>query len=404
MRFTVLDGWRGLCALMVASHHLGATWSGFDSPLVTSSYLFVDFFFVLSGFVIMHAYGARLRDANDVGAFVIRRFGRVWPLHMALVLAFFAIEGAEIVARGYLDTKPRGGGVDDLPLLALGTNTALVHVFGMHDRPLLNFPSWSISAEFWTYVLFAAVCFFLPSRFPAVATAMAAAGAAVVAGASPDGMNATWDLGIFRCVYGFFLGAMVHRLFAATGDRIRRHGGLLNAAEILVTLAVVTFVATAGEGPASLLAPFVFAAAVYVFGFEAGVLSRAIRCAAVRSLGTLSYSIYMVHILVLTVIVNAAKVYAMAVPDGFVRVAPEYGRRVMLIGEPWAMDLVFVLYIAATVAVAAVTYRLIEVPGRRFFNGLASGAGSLRAGARLCAFPPQGLLGAEDRPTNGGKA
>jgi peptidoglycan/LPS O-acetylase OafA/YrhL len=366
MRFVVLDSWRGLCALMVASHHLGATWSGFDLPLVQSSYLFVDFFFVLSGFVVMHAYGAKLRGARQVGVFAVRRFGRVWPLHMVLVLVFFAVEIAEALVRG----RP------DLPVLALGTNTFLVHALGMHDRPLLNFPSWSISAEFCTYLLFAALAFAVASgrtalRFPAAAAALAAGGAGAVALWSPDWMNATWDLGLFRCVYGFFLGTLVHALFAATGERVRRHRGALHAAEVLAVAAVAAFVSGAGEGPATLLAPAVFAAAVYVFAFEAGALSRVLRIRAMQALGAWSYSIYMVHVLVLMAVIDAAKLLAMAFPDGIVRVGPGFGRKLMLIGDPLVMDLVFVLYIAATVAAAAVTFRLIEVPGRRWFNALA---------------------------------
>ena len=58
---------------------------------IRHSYLFVDFFFVLSGFVIAHAYGDRLKSPLEVWQFIVRRFGRVWPLHIAVLAAFIAV-------------------------------------------------------------------------------------------------------------------------------------------------------------------------------------------------------------------------------------------------------------------------------------------------------------------------
>src|SRR5258708_14456580 len=60
LRFRALDSWRGICALLVAAHHLEARGFIYWQPLVRNAWLFVDFFFVLSGFVIAHAYGANL--------------------------------------------------------------------------------------------------------------------------------------------------------------------------------------------------------------------------------------------------------------------------------------------------------------------------------------------------------
>jgi peptidoglycan/LPS O-acetylase OafA/YrhL len=55
-RFVALDSWRGFCALLVALYHVPVTAFVFLNPLVRGSFLFVDFFFVLSGFVISFTY------------------------------------------------------------------------------------------------------------------------------------------------------------------------------------------------------------------------------------------------------------------------------------------------------------------------------------------------------------
>src|SRR5258706_11891723 len=92
LRFRALDSWRGVCALLVAAHHLEVRGFFYWQPLVRNAWLFVDFFFVLSGFVIAHAYGEKLSNGADIKAFVMRRFGRLWPLHVAVLLALVVIE------------------------------------------------------------------------------------------------------------------------------------------------------------------------------------------------------------------------------------------------------------------------------------------------------------------------
>ena len=73
VRFEVLDAWRGIAALMVAVFHFNALHHAAYMPFVRNSYLFVDFFFVLSGFVIAHAYAERLTSGEAIVVFVIDR-------------------------------------------------------------------------------------------------------------------------------------------------------------------------------------------------------------------------------------------------------------------------------------------------------------------------------------------
>jgi hypothetical protein len=64
-RFLALDSWRGACAVLVAIHNFGTLslrWHFADAPFPSHSSLFVDFFFVLGGFVITHAYIDKLNS------------------------------------------------------------------------------------------------------------------------------------------------------------------------------------------------------------------------------------------------------------------------------------------------------------------------------------------------------
>jgi peptidoglycan/LPS O-acetylase OafA/YrhL len=78
---------------------------------------------VLSGFVITYSYGDRLKTFDDLRAFAIRRFGRLWPLHAVVLLAFLAAEGAKAVlaARGasfYLPPFSGTNSLDTIPIFA----------------------------------------------------------------------------------------------------------------------------------------------------------------------------------------------------------------------------------------------------------------------------------------------
>jgi peptidoglycan/LPS O-acetylase OafA/YrhL len=68
-RFEALDGWRGICACLVVLFHFHGYSPIYSWGLIRNSYLFVDFFFVLSGFVIAWNYATRL-DSWHGGAAV----------------------------------------------------------------------------------------------------------------------------------------------------------------------------------------------------------------------------------------------------------------------------------------------------------------------------------------------
>src|SRR5438128_7978147 len=89
-RFEALDGWRGVCACFVILFHFHGYSPLYSSGLVRNSYLFVDFFFVLSGFVISWNYAHRLDTPAGVMRFLVLRLGRVYPLHVFMLLCFVA--------------------------------------------------------------------------------------------------------------------------------------------------------------------------------------------------------------------------------------------------------------------------------------------------------------------------
>src|SRR5438445_11061004 len=101
-RFVVLDSWRGIAACMVALGHLDllSPYSHVHGvPFLSNSWLFVDFFFVLSGFVIAANYQQRLLDGFGVGRFLLLRLGRLYPLHFAVLTLFIGSELLKVLRR-----------------------------------------------------------------------------------------------------------------------------------------------------------------------------------------------------------------------------------------------------------------------------------------------------------------
>lgn len=370
MRFRVLDSWRGIAALCVVLFHFEAVNDIRALSFVRNSYLFVDFFFVLSGFVIAHAYGDRLRSPLEASQFIVRRFGRVWPLHIAVIGAFVALETLKfaLVSQVHVATTTAAFAPDgSTPLTSLPLQAVLLQGTGVADKLTWNTPSWSISAEFWTYILFALIIM-LPIRHRQVAFAAAAvAGAAIVIAFARHGMDATYDLGLPRCIFGFFIGCLVYWARWRTPTASLPNPG---PSELLAVTAIVAFVSISGRSNLSFAAPLIFAAVVYIFSFEAGPVSRLLTLRPFQNLGRWSYSIYMVQALIVFMIGLVVSELQRRSGVTLWKNVLEDGSSVRMIVSDHVilLDVLHVAYVLAVVAVAALTYRWIEEPGRRYFQ------------------------------------
>jgi peptidoglycan/LPS O-acetylase OafA/YrhL len=365
-RFEALDGWRGICACLVVLFHFKGYSPLYESGLVRNSYLFVDFFFVLSGFVIAWNYTHRLDTWEGVRRFLILRLGRVYPLHLFMLLCFVLYETLRLLA--HADDAFTGPNAPSAVL----TNLLLLQSMGVHESLTWNGPSWSISTEMWTYVAFALLCAWLGMRnWMLLATAVAAP--ILLAHLSKSGMDTTFDWGYLRCVFGFALGVACCRIYTLVAPFASSPGrATMTAVEIAIVAAVVAFVSAAGTSPMSFMAPFVFAAAVLIFAAEGGVVSRVFHSRVLKWLGMVSYSIYLTHFFIVLILPRVIKRIvghdlstAMPLADGqWVMV---YGRNDV------EGTLLYVLAVGLTLAMSALTYRFVEVPGRDWTRRWLSG-------------------------------
>ncbi len=359
-RFLVLDAWRGIAALLVAMEHLNVANPLHKNGLVVYGFRFVDFFFVLSGFVIAHAYRDRLlKGGAELRSFAIRRIGRLWPMHVVALLALVAFEVVVWVAgRAGISLGHEAFG-DRNSVAAIGAHLVMIQGLGVFHALTWNGPSWSISTEMFAYFLFAAICAFRSARSVELAALVALVGSAlVIVLFAPHGMGSTYDFGVFRCVYGFMTGVLVRWLYGRWSPRVGTIG------EVVVVALIAAGVIWLPNDEIALLITPLFALAVWVFAAEDGAISHALRGRVPQALGAWSYSIYIVHILVAVGVLTAAMLAAKHGMHVFERI----DNIVTIVGPAWFTTLVILGYLALVIAVSSQTYRFVELPGQRLFG------------------------------------
>ena len=387
-RFGALDGMRGCCAVMVAAYHLNPPGHSLLGPLLAHSYLWVDFFFVLSGFVIAHGYADHIADGRQAGIFMVKRLARIYPLHIAVLAVYVCLELTRSFTAGAhaaMADHPPFTSWTSLP--SLFANIGLVQGLGLFDVLTWNGPSWSISCEFWTYGLFALVLLSFAGRSVWAWAALATAALMTLGLSQKPTMNIVDGLAIVRCAAGFFAGVLVqraYRAFFATSLSTTWAGPGYSVLEWTAALATLAFVAFLGDGRVSLLAPVVFAGLVFILAMERGSLSRVLNTSLPAWLGRLSYPIYMVHALFVLLILMAAK--RVEAWTGISLTVPlvENGvtNLVLSVRSPLAMDLMTVGFLVLTVGAAAALHLCIEEPARRLITALVQPANRQRRSAR----------------------
>ena len=98
-RFEVLDAFRGICALCVVVFHMRFMGSFTELTFFRNSEYFVEFFFILSGFVLSHGYSSK--SNLTFFSFMRTRFFRLYPLHIFMLLVFLIIECGKFLAFRY---------------------------------------------------------------------------------------------------------------------------------------------------------------------------------------------------------------------------------------------------------------------------------------------------------------
>jgi peptidoglycan/LPS O-acetylase OafA/YrhL len=351
---------RGIAALWVVVFHFSEIVAKFVpvnySLLLTKGYLMVDLFFILSGFIITHVYRRKFQaglSSKNFREFIVARFARVYPLHfftlMILVLLVSMGGGWNIVQ----DPK------------AIATNLLLIHSFGIHKIFTWNVPSWSISAEWWAYMLFPAMVIFMYRK---KRLAIGLLGVFVVLAylaimfwiprvnifdpsAPPrQNLDVTFDYGFLRGLAGFISGMLLYRFYEE--GLLRKLFQKDISAIVIILLTILSMHFGWNDGFTVIL----FVAVVFAFALNDEKLHALCNMRLPQYLGKISYSIYLMQLFAVLPVFMGLKLPGLIYKD-------QSATAGFWVGAGYCL-----IYMFIVIGLASLTYYTIEKPCRKLIN------------------------------------
>lgn len=368
-RIEGLTGLRFFAALGILFHHFGADLVGnAAAPLAFLQSLSscVSFFFVLSGFILVHAYNA-IEEPVRYRPFYVARIARVYPLYLLgmLVLAY-------PLAR-YGATYPDWKDWEILPVI--GTNVLAIQAWIPRYANILNPPSWSLSAEAFFYLVFPFVAnrFGRPLFTKPIASIVVLWAASVVAGLALEmsiaGSRDIMDMGTQFASFSplvrvpeFLMGMALAGWYSRWKPRSASTPTLLWAASLVLLLGLLALGAhgiwrTAFHN--GLLAPL-FCLVILGFARAEDPVQRLLSSSPMVLLGEASYALYILH-----------------VPTMYV-----FHWAVQRMGIAASPAVLAIIYFALAIMASVVAHLAIERPGKRLVRGWLAPDAEVRANTR----------------------
>ena len=334
---------RGIAACGVVLYHArlatGPTdwWAG--EHLFLHAWLFVDMFFILSGFILGKKYsrgfvrGSLSGLAGESGRFWVKRAVRIYPNYFAWLLIAVLVQQVIRLHQGEpLQLDGEAG-------LSLLLHLALVQT--VLGAPIIwNLPLWSITVEMFAYLAFPLLARL--RRLGAWADlALIGGGLAVAAAIS---LSDTLDVvqggeSLLRGLAGFSIGLGLSGRSSPLAGRLAR-GGALSLAQIAAALATLAAICWDME----IVAVVGFVALVWTCSINQGALCRLLSLSVPHFLGRISFSLYLAHMPVLSLLLASV------------------GRAERLTGLPLLSDWLWFsgLVLAISILAGTLSYNLLE--------------------------------------------
>lgn len=336
---------RGLAAWWVALYHFRQLLPD-SAPIILMEildhgYLAVDFFFVLSGFIIAHRYFLEFYvwTINSYKYFIALRLARIYPLHILMLILFLANPIAILLFSSSGQIGQRYNAEYFFMSIFLAQN------WGFTNYLAWNIPAWSISTEICAYISFPFMVMFLRPALGTIHGCIAALMAAwalcigifVSAGADLAGNIA--DFGLPRCLVQFLMGVCLSRLALHLVHRHRLADMLFLGSFSTLTLWIIH-----GGLPDFVVVPLCWAGIVLGLSMQ-GAASRFFSSSQIAFIvGEISYSTYLSHYFILDWV------------------------KFLLVRNGIPPVLIFSVAVLATAIASFVLFNTVEAPGRDWFR------------------------------------
>ena len=281
---------KGICALVICFIHFKIFITDLKNVDLDYLFYFVHFFFVISGFVIFIKYFNNIKTFNSVIYFLKKRFSRLYPLHIFLLILFLLLEITKMIAQDHFNIKPNYDTFIKNNFESFIYNIFLVHnIFG---NPLsFNGPSWAVGSEFFAYLVFSITIFFLRTKIIIFIIFF------ILFYSKHYSSSAFYSVHGFstnlNCLYAFIIGG----LFGITFIKQKF------SSVIVILFFLLTFIIYNKYYLA--LLPFLFGYILYQSSLKKNVLLKFFFFNSLfKFIGKISYSIYLIHSLVLWIVIQ----------------------------------------------------------------------------------------------------
>ena len=338
-----LTGLRGIAATIVMFYHFfefDPHFQGIATSLVKRGYLSVDIFFILSGFVMALSYAKYFRDRfsfTTYKTFIIKRLARIYPLYIVISIIFTL----------KLLYNFSGNGTDDYDVTDFIASIFMIQSWGFGFANAAG-TTWSLSTEFLAYLLFPILVFGTLFTRPlfAVGSFLLSVLTLLYIVAAHQGISGPLDvvamdtvLPVLRCLSGFTLGLISYRV----SQTVLCQQVLSSSVACIVVTAALMISAAVNAHDLVLFALFPFL--VIALYYNSAAANQLYANRAAYHLGVISYSIYLVHPLFVSVKMRLEPIIANQIGDS-------------------AYTLIIIAISLLTWGVSYLLYRLVETKGR----------------------------------------
>jgi len=351
-----VTGLRGAAALSVVCFHFSKEWTLLLPGLKIVSLfstgvgaLGVDLFFIMSGFILcyVYRYEAAIFDRGFLGKFIWFRFARIYPNHIATLL----ILGAMVVTAHIAHVQMTGSYL----LMDLPSQLTMTHAWPLvpHTVPgtSWNYPSWSISAEWFAYLfIFPLSLFFLKRRISLLPCILLISGSVIIALLGSPRLWSNFPNGadLVRVSFEFLAGGLTFGLALWQEQFVRwmQQAGSFIGILLLGLIAFCAIDYSFFSVAIVLLFPFL------LLGMTADTsrTSKLLSHRFVFWLGKISYAIYMSHAIF-------QKIQKIVLPLSYLQNANFFLRLGAVVGS-----------LASIIGLAALLYYSVEVPARNYLR------------------------------------
>ena len=352
-RFKVLDGVRGIAALIVAFvwHYpnFASETYPFDKLLYWPyryGWIMVDLFFIMSGFVFLNMYSRKITErALSKTDFFILRFSRLYPLHWLMLIVVILVKIARKCMTGsgffvYYNNN----------MFFFLQNILSIQNGWLQTDFSFNGPSWSISVEIMMYIIFFMVFHFLGTGKRSFACCLLLIYLGLMMHVSG------WDRPFFndqmgRGLAGFFIGCVIGEVLNFCKTRVNLEKILLRlcvAGVLALMVFPIVFGSVVLKGRAALYI-YTFFPAFIIISLKIKAVSRILSIRPLLYLGEISYSVYLIH--------YPMQLIVKTLDEGF------------NIGINYSSKVFFCIFTVIVIIVSHITHYGFEKPVQKYIRG-----------------------------------